>query len=64
LWDDVTVGEDASLIECIVADLVRVPAGARWQRKAVVPAGRCPAGPHDELVGDLLLAPIDRTMLP
>jgi NDP-sugar pyrophosphorylase family protein len=59
LWDDVTVDEGASLTECIVADGVRVPAGARWQRKAVVPAGRCAAGPHDEQVGDLLLAPID-----
>jgi NDP-sugar pyrophosphorylase family protein len=59
LWDDVTVDEDASLTECIVANGVRVPAGARWRRKAVVPAGRCLAGPHDTLVGDLLLAPID-----
>ena len=64
LWDDVTVGEDASLTECIVTDGVRVPAGVRWQRKAVVPAGRCPVEPCDELVGDLLLAPIERTPRP
>ena len=59
LWDDVTVGDDARLTECIVTDGVRVPAGARWQRKAVVPAGCCAASPGDEVTGDLLLAPID-----
>ena len=64
LWDDVTVGEDAALTECIVTDGVHVPAGARWRRRAVVPAGRCPAEPGDDVVGDLLLAPIDRTTLP
>ncbi len=64
LWDDVTVGEGAWLTDCIVTDGVRVPAGVRWQARAVVPAGRCPAGPADEIIGDLLLSPIDRTTLP
>ncbi len=64
LWDDVTVGEGAWLTECVVADRVRVPAGVRWQRKAVVPAACCAPGPGDDLVGDLLLAPIDRTVMP
>ncbi len=59
LWDDVTVGGRARLTACIVADGVRVPDGARWERKAVVPADRCPAGPGDERAGDLLLTPID-----
>jgi NDP-sugar pyrophosphorylase family protein len=63
LWDDVTIGDNAWLTECVVADAVRVPAGVRWQRKAVVPAGCCAAGPGDDLVGDLLLTPIDRVAL-
>jgi mannose-1-phosphate guanylyltransferase len=60
LWDDVQIADDASLTECIIADGVRVPAGARWQRLAVVPAACCAARPGDTVAGDLLLAPIDR----
>jgi mannose-1-phosphate guanylyltransferase len=60
LWDDVEVGSDARLTECIVADGVRVPAGVRWTRRAVVPATACPPAPGDELTGDVLLSPIDR----
>ena len=36
LWDDVTVGPGAVLIECVVADGVGIPAGARWTRCAIV----------------------------
>jgi NDP-sugar pyrophosphorylase family protein len=32
LWDEVEVGAGAELVECIAADGVRVPAGARYQR--------------------------------
>jgi len=60
LWDDVEVGEDASLRECVVADGVRVPPGARWTRLAVVPAECCTPGPGDRRAGDLLLSPLDR----
>ena len=60
LWDDVEVGEDASLCECVVADGVRVPPGVRWTRLAVVPAACCAPGPGDRRVGDLLLSPLDR----
>ena len=59
VWEDVEVGDDAWLTECVVTDGVRVPAGVRWQRKAVVPASRCAACPGDEIAGELLLAPID-----
>lgn len=59
LWDDVEVGADAWLTECVVADGVRVPPGVRWTRRAVVPAGLCPPAAGDELVGDLLLTSID-----
>jgi NDP-sugar pyrophosphorylase family protein len=60
LWDDVEVGADAWLTECVVADGVRVPPGVRWHRRAIVPAASCPPRPGDELIGDLLLAAIDR----
>jgi NDP-sugar pyrophosphorylase family protein len=36
LWDDVIVGADASLEECIVADGVRIEAGERFSRCAFV----------------------------
>jgi NDP-sugar pyrophosphorylase family protein len=60
LWDDVEVGAEASLTDCIVADGVRVPPGVRWHRLAVVPAAHCEPRSGDERIGNLLLAPIDR----
>ena len=60
LWDDVEVGEDASLSECIVTDGVQVPPGVRWTRLAVVPAWCCAPGAGDQRAGDLLLSPLDR----
>ena len=39
LWDDVVVGANAVLVDCIVADRARVPAGARYEGCAIVPAG-------------------------
>jgi mannose-1-phosphate guanylyltransferase len=63
LWDDVAVGDSARLFECIVTDGVRVPAGATWRRKAVVRADRCTACAGDEVVGDLVVVPIDRTAM-
>ena len=60
LWDDVEVGDEASLTDCVIADGVHVPPGVRWHRLAVVPAWRCEPRPGDQRVGDLLLAPIDR----
>ncbi len=39
LWDRVTVGANAELVECVVADDVTIPAGARHQRTAIVRIG-------------------------
>jgi NDP-sugar pyrophosphorylase family protein len=36
LWNDVTVGEHAVLDECVVADGVTIPDGARYERSAIV----------------------------
>jgi NDP-sugar pyrophosphorylase family protein len=54
LWDDVTVGPRAQLQECIVADGVRIPEGARFEHCAIVPAaGRTPTS--DEQIEQGLL---------
>ena len=36
LWDDVTVGAHAHLVDCIVADGARIPEGSRYERRAIV----------------------------
>jgi NDP-sugar pyrophosphorylase family protein len=56
VWDDVTIGARAELHECIVCDGAVVPAGARYQRCAIVPAaGRAPKG-KQRIDGNLLVA--------
>jgi NDP-sugar pyrophosphorylase family protein len=57
VWDDVVIGEGASLVECVVADGARVPGGARYERCALVPAAAC--APDDRVDGDLLVAPFE-----
>jgi NDP-sugar pyrophosphorylase family protein len=49
LWDDVTVGEGATLDECVVADEVDIPAGATYSRCAIVRDG-----------ADLVVTQLDR----
>lgn len=50
LWDEVTVGDDAELIDCVVGDGARIPPGTRLRGCAVVPAGvRAPAAGEDEI---------------
>jgi NDP-sugar pyrophosphorylase family protein len=59
LWDDVTVGADAVLDECVVADGVAVPGRTHLARRVVTRrTGRAP-GPGEELLGDLLVSPLD-----
>lgn len=36
IWDDVTVGADATLERCVVADGVRIPAGAIFRNCAII----------------------------
>lgn len=39
VWDDVEVGEGAELVECIVTDGVRIPAGAQYRRMVLTAGG-------------------------
>jgi NDP-sugar pyrophosphorylase family protein len=55
LWDDVAIGADVVLTDCVVGDGVRIPDGARYERCAIVRAdGRSPAA-GERIEGDLLL---------
>jgi len=51
----VTVGAGAHLQDCIVADGVRIPAGASYERCAIVAAGINAPAPGDSLDGELLI---------
>ncbi|MBE3073161.1 MAG: hypothetical protein IMZ67_09315, partial [Acidobacteria bacterium] len=56
LWDDVSVGAGAELVDCIVGDYVRIPAGARFSATAMVRLeGRAPA-PGDTIINGMLVA--------
>jgi hypothetical protein len=58
LWDDVTVGDDARLTECVVADGVCILPGTRFERVAIVPAEGRTTMPGDEIRDQLLATPI------
>ncbi len=58
IWDDVSVGAEASLRECVVGDGARIPAGARFERCAIVPANGRAAGAGERLESGLLVKPI------
>ena len=53
LWDDVEVGADASLTECIVTDGVSVPAGSAYRRAMLVRAL------HHGRADGLIVSPLD-----
>jgi mannose-1-phosphate guanylyltransferase len=55
VWDDVTIGPDVRLLECIIADRVRIPAGARYERCAIVPAGAHAPADDERLEHGLLI---------
>ena len=58
LWDDVTIGACASLVECVAADGVAIPPDARYHRCAIVRANDASPGPGERIEGGLLVAPI------
>lgn len=57
VWDDVTIGEDARLEDCIICDGVRVPAGARYSRCALVPYRGEALQEREHVAGDVLVRP-------
>lgn len=58
LWDDVRVGADAALRECIVTDGVTIPAGSSWTRQ-IIRRADTPAAPGEVPHGDLLVSALD-----
>jgi mannose-1-phosphate guanylyltransferase len=55
VWDDVAIGANAHLTECVVGDGVRIPDAAEFTRCAIVAArGRAPRE-DERLSGDLLI---------
>jgi NDP-sugar pyrophosphorylase family protein len=58
VWDDVTVGRDARLSECVVGDGVRIPEGANYHRCAIIPAGTKLPEAGERIEGGLLLRDI------
>lgn len=58
LWDGVVVERDAVVTRCIVADRVRIPQGARLENAAVIPAEGRDAGPGEQILDGMLVAPL------
>jgi NDP-sugar pyrophosphorylase family protein len=58
LWDHVTVGDDAVLTDCVVADGASVPDGLHLEGCAIVPAAAGRPGPRDETIGHLRVSRI------
>ena len=58
LWDDVSIGDDTSLVDCIVCDGARVPSGARYERSAIVEAQGAVAAADERIDGSLLIRAI------
>jgi mannose-1-phosphate guanylyltransferase / phosphomannomutase len=57
IWDNVTIHRDTHLDGCIVCDDVEIPAGARYRRCAIVPAGAGDPLPGARIDGQLLVTP-------
>jgi mannose-1-phosphate guanylyltransferase len=55
VWDDVTVGADALVTDCVVCDGARIPDGARFTRLAIVPAGGRRPRDDERVDGHLLI---------
>ena len=55
VWDDVTIGKNCTLEECIVCDGVQVPAGSSYRRMALVPYAGQPVRQDERVEGAVLL---------
>ncbi len=63
LWNDVTIGSDCRLTDCVVTDGVQLPDGSTLDRQAVVLMPKDTAQAMDipgaKRIGDLLIVPIE-----
>ena len=59
LWDDVTIGAHATLIDCVVGDGARIPDHAHYERCAIVAAGGRRPGPGERIADGLLIASLE-----
>lgn len=55
VWDDVTIGAGAELVDCIVCDGACIPDGARYEGCAILPAGGRTPAPGERIDGTLLV---------
>lgn len=55
VWDNVQIGADTVLNDCIVCDGARVSAGLRYERCALVPFAGQPIHPDERREGDLVV---------
>jgi NDP-sugar pyrophosphorylase family protein len=55
VWDDVAIGENAALEDCIVCDGVRVRPGASYQRCALIPFGGQAVAPDERRDGTIVV---------
>ncbi len=53
-WDAVEIGDGAELVDCVVGDGARVPAGLRARRSSIVPAATGVAG---HVTGEVVVVP-------
>lgn len=58
LWDEVSIGDGASLTRCIVADGVAIPAGSIWSDQVIRRADAAPLATGETRVGALALSPL------
>jgi NDP-sugar pyrophosphorylase family protein len=58
VWDDVTIGKDVELTDCIVGDGATIPDGLRHDRAVIVPADAHVPNAGERIEGELLISPL------
>jgi NDP-sugar pyrophosphorylase family protein len=59
VWDDVVIGAHSRLVDCVIADGARIPDHAYYERCAIVPVGGRTPVAGEQVIGELLIAPLD-----
>ena len=58
VWDDVVIGAGCRLVECVVADAVRLPQNGVYKRQMIVVAGQRPPA-NGRRLGHLWICPLE-----